>query len=155
MLTPSLHKHMLLVASSGGNCDEVITGIEVVLLRTDGRSSLNLDVEVEDEEEVFISIQRSTSKEFIFDGVQRQFEYSNTADVRMESILETIETAKTSFPFSSLFFTQSRAANWKGLLFSEKLSDVTFVCPNGETHYFHQVVLSCDSPYVEAYFTGP
>lgn len=46
------------------------------------------------------------------------------------------------------------AASYKEMLLSEKFSDVSFVCPDGETIPSHRNILAASSPYFDAAFGG-
>lgn len=45
--------------------------------------------------------------------------------------------------------------SYKEMLFTEKFSDVEFVCPDGEHIHAHKIILATSSPYFDKAFTEP
>jgi hypothetical protein len=139
-----LELQILSVVSSGGDCNLPIAGVKILW-----------------QDSLLFCISQSTLKEFILDMMKTSPKLFLTTDRTFHpatrKILEIIDNAKATNGMSSkkLDFSKSAVSHWQNFLFSEELSDVTFVCLDGTTHPAHQLVLSGESPYFKAYFTGP
>jgi hypothetical protein len=135
----ALEKQILYVVAAGGDCD-----LQVV------------DVQVLCNDSELVCIVHATPREFVLDIIKIPWYHApGYRHPITEKILDIIEKAKCTVRFSSHNFSQSVVSAWKNLLFSESLSDVTFVCTNGNRCHAHRLVLSAASPYFKTYFTGP
>jgi hypothetical protein len=169
----ALEKQIRLVVECGGDMELPLRGVSI-LVRTAG-----------EQDKVLLrsaTARATTPNELVFALIQKNPEYycktqgddsdedsdedsddeESSGKKELEfndetkKLLEIIKDAKTSIRFSSSEFSRSVVSVWHNLLFSEKLSDVTFVCnKDGTTFHAHRVVLSGESPYFEAFFTGP
>jgi hypothetical protein len=93
-----------------------------------------------------LDIAQATPKEFVYDTVPMNGEPLSPV---VSTLLDILKKA------TNPDFQRPRVSQRGDLLFSERFSDVTSVCPDSTAYPAHQVVLSGESPYFNTVFTGP